>query len=529
MTDSMDTRLREMVMRLSAMAPEAPALPAAEASTAANRPVSRRRPAVVLAAAVSGVLLVVGLPLLLLGGTPDRGPATTVTPTTLPQTTVTTLPRATVPPTSVTPTSPPIPGAVYEVDNLATPSRTLTGETVVNAGYGSASDQLGLLEPQGFGPCCFDVAADGTIVIADTQNLRLTVWPVDEPPYVLHEFEASDFVPDSVAVAAGRAFVVGLTNRPGRPYDVMTIDLLTGAVVERQETDLTINVGLRTEAGRVYARAAGVVAFWVPIADVTGALVPTAEATRLDFLPMADRAVAARFSQNAPQAIVRITRLGDASTEYRFAGFVDEIYPLPDAPDSILTATIQVLGCDQPGELWLATTSVAEDAVSHQTWSLPIRSCADMGPFNTYRVAAGGVYVMSTTDTGVQIVRYPLPDAATLPPVILPTEWQPGTTTCAQLQGNVPVGIDDFGFPAPGLIEYRTNDGTIVSIQFADDPTCTADSDAWRFLILQPFTSLLGGADQEPCQMYLALGTAEQGPQNLNTVLEVAAGACGDG
>ena len=65
------------------------------------------------------------------------------------------------------------------------------------AGGGSGAGQLGRLQPQGSGPCCFDVAPDGRIVVSENQ--RIVGYSDPDDLFVLTEFDAADFVPDTVA------------------------------------------------------------------------------------------------------------------------------------------------------------------------------------------------------------------------------------------------------------------------------------------------------------------------------------------
>ncbi len=105
--------------------------------------------------------------------------------------------------------------------------------------------------------------------------------------------------------------------------------------------------------------------------------------------------------------------------------------------------------------------------------------------------------------------------------------WPPGTVTCADLEGNVPVGVDDTGNPLPGLLEFRWGDGLAESVQFADDATCTEESDAWRFLIRPNLDVLFSGSDPTNCELFQALRSADEPPANLDTVLAVADDLCG--
>lgn len=95
--------------------------------------------------------------------------------------------------------------------------------------------------------------------------------------------------------------------------------------------------------------------------------------------------------------------------------------------------------------------------------------------------------------------------------------------TCAEIEGNFPVGVDDHGvYLDKGLISYFRSSGADrvdeIFIQFLDDPTCTADSEAWKYMIgyiLIP-ESLYGFG---LCDFYRSLATYSPPPANLDTVL----------
>jgi germination protein M len=101
MSESMDTKLRELTLRLMAMAPEAPPFPEEDmvqlkSSPSPAPPTRRRNPLVWVGVAAAAALLTIGLPLLLLHGGSAPSPNSTVPPATqTTETPVTTAPVST--------------------------------------------------------------------------------------------------------------------------------------------------------------------------------------------------------------------------------------------------------------------------------------------------------------------------------------------------------------------------------------------------------------------------------------------------
>jgi hypothetical protein len=98
--------------------------------------------------------------------------------------------------------------------------------------------------------------------------------------------------------------------------------------------------------------------------------------------------------------------------------------------------------------------------------------------------------------------------------------WPPGTVTCAEIEDDFPVGVDDHSFsPEQGLVSYWRS-GEEEFIQFVDDPTCTAGSAAWDHLmqpILDPDTLHRYG---ELCDFYAKVMESDPSPGNAATVLD---------
>lgn len=83
------------------------------------------------------------------------------------------------------------------------------------------------------------------------------------------------------------------------------------------------------------------------------------------------------------------------------------------------------------------------------------------------------------------------------------------------------MGVDDHGMALEeGLVTYwQQPGGEEELVQFMDDPTCTADSEAWMLMIrhiLDPQGLYRAGL---LCDFYLKLPRYDPPPANLDTVV----------
>ncbi len=107
--------------------------------------------------------------------------------------------------------------------------------------------------------------------------------------------------------------------------------------------------------------------------------------------------------------------------------------------------------------------------------------------------------------------------------------WGPGTVTCAEVEGNIPYGVDDWGGSIfTGLLVPTWGNNETLTLQYLDDPTCTVDSNAWRFLIKIVLNASLWGNNTDVCTFYKGLADSENPPRNLGSVMSLAAPACLD-
>lgn len=104
--------------------------------------------------------------------------------------------------------------------------------------------------------------------------------------------------------------------------------------------------------------------------------------------------------------------------------------------------------------------------------------------------------------------------------------WPAGSITCAELEGNVPVGIDDSDANLDtGLLTFHWGAAESATVQFLDDPTCTRDSDAWRFVIGHNLEPELLHRLGRLCDFYAALTGASLEGANVAALVEYLAAA----
>jgi hypothetical protein len=245
-------------------------------------------------------------------------------------------------------------------------------------------------------------------VLLDAQNTRLVKYSPSGHATVLYDFEPADFVPDAVAVIRETVVVVGMTNRPQRPYDVIALSLEDGELLERVETTVDINGDLRTTTDGVFWARASSHPQWLAIADSEGNLLEGAQQRTLAHLP------------------------GESTMDVAFdTGLEVTVQPAGDSPPSVFDVTddtaqfVEVLGYRySDGALVLLGAAFDERSVAPVTavalgtdldgqlaanaYEFTIERFAEVGAFNTFRYAFGGLYALNTMADGIEIVRYQL-------------------------------------------------------------------------------------------------------------------------
>lgn len=137
--------------------------------------------------------------------------------------------------------------------------------------------------------------------------------------------------------------------------------------------------------------------------------------------------------------------------------------------------------------------------------------------------------VTPTTITSVPTTRGGTSTTVSPPPETTTFDWPRGTVTCSEIEGNFPQGVDDHRILLDeGLVSYYRASGEDsveeVFIQFLDDPTCSAGSEAWLGIIqylVNPESLERAGL----CDFYSSLSAYDPPPENLDTVMSQLASA----
>lgn len=247
MSDRMDSRLREMTIRLIEMAPEAPPFPEEPmvqlrpSPTSHPTPPRRRSPLVLVGAAALAVMLAVGGPLLFDRLTSDdvAGPTTPPTASTVP-------PATEAPPSTAVP-QPALPTTILEAGGLAGLPFGTDGDSVLSTltnTLGDPTDQQSqqLVELDfPVGAFRWGDAEDGLGLIATHPHVRTTCWvnfctrDVSDDGSVW-SFSAWDHFPEpgtsQVALATPDGLTLGSTYRQLVDlYPGATVDAFTGGAI----------------------------------------------------------------------------------------------------------------------------------------------------------------------------------------------------------------------------------------------------------------------------------------------------------
>lgn len=297
----------------------------------------------------------------------------------------------------------------YDIDPSSITAVEVQGTTVVDAAWGSSPGQVGLDEIKDAGPCCFAVSGEQEIVLLDSQNLRLTKYVTGEDPQVLADFDASELVPEAVAIIRDKVIVIGRTNTADRPYDVVALSLESGAVLERVETNIEINVDLRATSDGVYWAQSSSNPQWTIVADSAGILLPLADQRLVGALggeSTLDVYYDAGIEVNVQPAGDSALSTFDVSAEEAFFAEVHGYPRFADGALVLLGSTFDAEGKSIVTLLAMGTN--LEDELEVDALEFEVERAADVGSFGTFRYAAGGFYALSTTDDGIEIVRYEL-------------------------------------------------------------------------------------------------------------------------
>ncbi|MDH3500697.1 MAG: hypothetical protein OEM97_11275, partial [Acidimicrobiia bacterium] len=372
----------------------------------------RFRAAWAFAAGALAIAVLVLLPLVFLGGPrePDDPAVTTGVPV---PTTQATPPTVAAP---TTPDQPPVtdpPGGTVRLVTIAdlqslVPERT--GAVVSQLEWGSGPDRIGLNE-KGVGSCCFDIASDGSIVILDSAKGRLlAVGPRLAGPRTIVQWAAEDFVPTAMMIAPiprdDVIFVLGMTNRPGRPIDLITLKL-DGTVIERAETIAAAAGELVRSAGSVWATTSGSTRVgWIQLATEAGDVIDVGDQMVQDSLLLSDRSL---FTVESTQGTgVIVTRFDPAGISNRYeidlGGDTWGHFAIPAGDGLLIWASTTDVALDGSVGRIVAMIDVTGNVVDGFSWQGS--QWAEVGPFGlTRRGPDGAVYDLFSTEAGLSVRR----------------------------------------------------------------------------------------------------------------------------
>ncbi len=303
----------------------------------------------------------------------------------------------------------------FSIDTTAATPVDLAPADVTSTGWGNGEYELGLSET-GFGPCCFDVTSDGGIVFLDEQNQRLMHWlPGGASVFPLATFQPAEFVADAMAVGHDdRIYVLGMSNRPGRPHDLLIIGQ-DGSVDGPYETIVDSNANMQATANGVYAGSVPVeegqpVEGWIPVATSAGAPVPVPDQQPVAALPVDDRSLRIDFA--ADGTIIALLYQGGDSVpiEYRIPG---EYFLAGSFVQNEQSTVLLVLGtswsADEPADFLIVRAALEGETAVSEVFRITGRRWAEMSPFGRIRLEGSSLFFMSTTTGGTEVARYELP------------------------------------------------------------------------------------------------------------------------
>lgn len=374
----------------------------------------RSIPPVAFAAGFAAVVLLVLVPLVFFGG-PREGeePAISTSTTTLSSPTTTTpLPSTTT--TSVPSTTRPADPAVGAVVIPSLAELVAPAEDYSVVARFEWGEQVGTNE-KGVGPCCFDVASDGTVVMVDSANLRLVAMGPRLAGFrVLAEWEAGDFVPHAILVKPQPQndiiHVLGMTNEPNRPNDLITMTL-DGTVIDRGRVDVEFNPDLVVSAGSVWAvdSPAGADVGWRVIAGEVG---DVRAGPQQDALLLGDRgSLDVTVRPQATGVTVAVRDADGNGTDYEI-DFDQETWGhqvVPWIDGFVVIASTTDIDIDGTVGRVAAQFDRAGNLVEGFSWQGSFY--AEIGPRGIATVRNGAIYEMHSTAESVEIRRYPLAQA----------------------------------------------------------------------------------------------------------------------
>ncbi len=336
----------------------------------------------------------------------------------------------------------------------------LPRRTIAFAPWGSGPSEVGMSQG-GAGPCCFDVASNGTVVIVDTENLRVLAFPLDDDPYLLDEYGAADFVPAAVATTtfAGEdvVAVLGFSNEPNRPHDLITYTI-GGIEIDRNRVTVGSARDLRAGLDGFWL---GTEASWRHVAAANGTVGSLYEPQAV--LPLgAGGLLSWSTSPSSPEVAVRRVTASGRELSFLLSEASIPFVAAGSAEDTVLVHTPQLEPNPFPRLVLVMHPSGEVDRYlsTATAWT-------DWSPYGGLRMKDGVLYVLSTTSQGVEILAHELyPTAIGYDPARLPEcsrgSWSPTLRSAPTVDPAEVILALDIAYV--GLAPCRTEFSVDVSV-----------------------------------------------------------------
>ena len=331
---------------------------------------------------------------------------------------------------------------VHAVDLTAAFRAAPVGEPieVIELPWGDRPGEVGFSAV--FGPCCFDVAPDGGIVIEDTQNLRYQYFD-GERWEILASYGRDEPIPDGVAVLES-GLVALVTVSRGDPTGGLASRTVTlvrpdGTVVDRGRVPVNINqewFGHRdlwsmidATPRKLWVRATvdgKVAAFDETVLDELGSLIDQRLTSGEPPYPLDvlfDLGVEDRLIEGTRTVIIERTEgryIGDPSAPWQVTWSIDGnpiTWRLDDdeavAGGGIFLPTDETIAIqwshvptDDGTETHLFGFAHPDGTMTFL--EVPLAQWMEVGPFNTFRIHQGRLYVLQTYRDAARIEIYEL-------------------------------------------------------------------------------------------------------------------------
>ncbi len=258
-----------------------------------------------------------------------------------------------------------------------------------------------------FGPCCFDIMPDGSVVVDDVRNLRIQlfdgfIW------YVLHEFAAGGpTIPDGVAALDNGLIAVPTVPRGDSLADRLVLLLDDeGVIVDQGLARTFLNNAWWGREDLWSAQGSPPFTEWVRVTE-SGSFIPRENQRTVD-----------SYSDSKASLHYAYDRRGDFDTEYNLTSVTLTVGSDTSSWTFYGGDIAGALQVEIDGErfigLWMADPFYVVTVSGHEyeTRAFLINRSQEYetGTFNSFRVHDGSLYLLQTYRDGARIEIFPIGD-----------------------------------------------------------------------------------------------------------------------